>query len=117
MENYLYFIMTCSLNFQRLSPNTWKSALATRNDNETNFVFFPEKVIETKEEILRQALLKHKLALQPNKHIQIRKTISETFHHFFENDPRKLFEQGKYDAGIVLNIVQKDMKKNFPYLS
>ena len=116
-ENYLYFIMTCSLNFQRLSPKTWESALATWNDKETNFVFFPEKVINTEEEILRHALLKHKLALQPNKHIQIWKTISETFHNFFKDDPRKLFEKGKFDAKEVLNIVQKEMKKEFPYLS
>ncbi len=116
-ENYLYFIMTCSLNFQRSSPNTWKSALATWNDQETSFVFFPEKVVRAKEETLRQALLKHKLALQPNKHIQIWKTISGTFHNYFEDDPRNLFKKGNYSSDQVLYIVQKEMKKAFPYLS
>lgn len=116
-ENYLYFIMTCSLNFQRISPNTWKSALETWNDKDTNFVFFPEKVVITTEENLRKALLKHKLALQPNKHIHIWKTISETFHKHFSDDPRKLFEKWNFDALKVLEIVQKEMKKEFPYLS
>ena len=116
-ENYLYFIMTCSLNFQRISPNTWKAALATRNDQETNFVFFPEKVAQTEEEYLRKALLKHKLALQTNKHIHIWKTIAHTFHKFFNDDPRKLFEICKYDTAQVLHLTQKVMKKDFPYLS
>ncbi len=116
-ENYLYFTMTCSLNFQRLSPNTWKSALETWNDKETNFVFFPEQVVKTTEDTLRKALLKHKLALQPNKHIHIWKTISQTFHNDFNNDPRNLFKKSNYDVEKVLNIVQIEMKKSFPYLS
>lgn len=116
-ENYLYFIMTCSLNFQRISPNTWAAALKTWNDDETQFVFFPEKVINTDDEILRKALLKHKLALQPNKHIQIWKTIMQTWHKYFENDPRNLFKKWNYEVENILNIVQKEFKKDFPYLS
>lgn len=116
-ENYLYFIMTCSLNFQRLSPNTRKSALATWQDENTRFVFFPEKVVERQEEEIRMALLKHKLALQPNKHIAIRKTISETWNTYFNNDPRNLFKQNDFDVLNILNVVQKEMKKQFPYLS
>lgn len=116
-ESYLYYTMTCSLNFQRNSPKTWESALSTWNDKETQFVFFPEKVVKTETEQLRQALLKHKLALQPNKHIDIWTKISSTFNNDFNNDPRELFRKGEYDANLVLNIVQKDMKKQFPYLS
>jgi len=116
-ENYLYYTMTCSLNFQRSSPKTWQSALDTWNDNETQFVFFPEKVYETDVENLRAALLKHKLALQPNKHIEIWSRISETFNKEFDADPRGLFKSGDYDTEKVLNIVVKEMKKGFPYLS
>ena len=116
-ENYLYFIMTCSLNFQRLSPNTWKSALNTRNDSETRFVFFPELVVKSSEEELRKALLKHKLALQPIKHTQIWKTISYTWNTYFDNDPRNLFKKWDFEVSNILKILQKDMKKDFPYLS
>lgn len=116
-ENYLYFIMTCSLNFQRISPKTWESALNTWNDSETNFVFFPEKVINTEIEILRKSLLKHKLALQPQKHIDIWKTIQYTWNKYFQNDPRILFEKWEYEVSKILKIVQNDMKKDFPYLS
>lgn len=116
-ENYLYFIMTCSLNFQRNSPKTWQSAFNTWNDPETRFVFSPEKVIKTDIENLRRSLLKHKLALQPNKHIVIWSTIMKTWADQFNADPRNLFKQGNYDAELILKIVTKDMKKSFPYLS
>lgn len=116
-ENYLYFIMTCSLNYQRVSPNTWKSALATWSDPKTNFVFFPEKVVKTDTESLGDALLKHKLALQPNKHTEIWQKISKTWHESFNDDPRQLLKQGDYDVMKILEIVQKKMKKGFPYLS
>lgn len=116
-ENYLYFMLTCSLNFQRSSPVTWKSALATWNDPETNFVFFPEKTVFRNVEVLRAALLKHKLALQPNKHIEIWTKITTTLNSYFDNDPRKLFEKGEFDAAKILSIMQKEMKANFPYLS
>lgn len=116
-ENYLYFVMTCSLNFQRVSPNTWKSALETWNDPETNFVFFPEKVVMVTDEKLRQSLLKHKLALQPNKHIDIWKRISATWHNHFNDDPRELISRGENDVIKILDIVCVQMKKDFPYLS
>ena len=109
--------MTCALNFQRLSPNTRKSALATRKDKETRFVFFPEDVVIRSEDKVRKALLKHKLALQPNKHISIWRTISLTWHEHFADDPRNLFAQCEYDVDRILLCVQKDMKKQFPYLS
>lgn len=116
-ENYLYFFNTCSLNFQRLSPATWRSALETWDDKETQFVFFPELVVTSSEEKLRSALLKHKLALQPNKHIAIWLKIAQTLNTHFDNDPRELLKKGNYDASIILEIIQTKMKKDFPYLS
>ena len=116
-DNYLYYIMTCSLNFQRSSPNTWQSALDTWNDPDTNYVFYPERVVETPIEKLRESLTKHNLALQPNKHVAIWQTISNTFYREFHSDPRTLFETANYDTESVLKMVQIQLKKDFPYLS
>jgi len=116
-DNYLYFILTCSLNFQRSSPKTWQSALATWKDKKTRFVFYPESVVDCDTQSLRQALMKYKLALQPNRHIEIWQRLSITFHTYFKDDPRNLFIKANYDAKEVLRIVQKDMKRDFPYLS
>lgn len=116
-ENYLYFMNTCSLNFQRSSPTTWKSALNTWNDEATRFVFFPEMVVKRSLDELREALLKYKLALQPNKHIQIWNKLACTYNSYFNNDPREIFKKGQYDAVQVLCMLQKEMKSDFPYLS
>src|SRR3989338_2497066 len=75
-ENYLYFTLPPTINFQRSSPAMWRAALATWEDPETNYVFFPEKVAEKKFEQVQKDLLRHKLALQQNKHPKIWTTIS-----------------------------------------
>lgn len=116
-ENYLFLILTCALNFQRSSPATWQSALKTWNDSETQFLFFPEKVVTTDIEQIRSALLKHRLGLQPNKHTDIWYRIAQTFHQHFHDDPRELFKSADFDVMRILNLIQKEMKTDFPYLS
>ena len=65
---------------------------------------------------LREYLLKYKIALQPNKHIstwhRISKTISENW-----GSISKLLEFVDYDFLKLRNIIQKQFKKDFPYLS
>jgi hypothetical protein len=115
-ENYLYFTLPPTINFQRSSPAMWKAALATWNDPAANYVFFPEKVTRKKFEQVQKDLLKHKLALQQNKHPTIWTTISNSFHKFFGGDPRNLLEKGEYDAGKILALIQIEHKDKFPYL-
>ncbi|MEK7105127.1 MAG: hypothetical protein AAB865_00360 [Patescibacteria group bacterium] len=115
-ENYLYFTLPPCLNFQRSSPAMWKSALATWEDPETNYLFYPEQVVATPLEKVRADLLKHKLSLQPNKHTQIWTKISATLHERFADDPREVLKGGKMDAQKVLNLLQVTHKDHFPYL-
>src|SRR3989338_5916479 len=115
-ENYLYFTLPPTINFQRSSPAMWRAALATWEDQETNYVFFPEKVAEKKFEQVQKDLLRHKLALQQNKHPKIWTTISSAFHKLFGGDPRNLLEKGEYDAGRIISLIQIEHKEDFPYL-
>src|SRR3990167_8519937 len=78
-ERYLYFTLPVSINFQRSSPAMWRSALATWNDEKTNYLFFPEFVIKENRDKVQKDLMKHKLALQRNKHTDIWIKLSETF--------------------------------------
>lgn len=114
--NYLYFTLPVCINFQRSSPAMWKSALATFLDDKTNYVFLPEKVVETPPSKLQQDLVKHKLALQPNKHTEIWSKISTAFNLLFDNDPRKLLQKSRHDVKNVIHILQKEHVDNFPYL-
>ena len=115
-ERLAYFTLPMALNYQRNSYKLWEAALATFNDPKTKFVFDVRKVTNKTDQQLRTALLKHKLALQPNKHIQTWKTISKTIAANWGS-----FE--KFVASIngdFLNLkkmVEKGHKKGFPYLS
>jgi hypothetical protein len=116
-ENYLYFTLPVCINFQRSSPMMWASALATWQDETTRYVFFPEQLVESPPEQIRADLVKHKLALQPNKHTLIWTTIAKTLHNYYENDPRKIVAEAESDAGKLISLLQKTHRKRFPYLS
>ena len=45
IENYLYFTLPMSLNYQRNSYKLWESAKKTYEDSKTNFIFSPKKVL------------------------------------------------------------------------
>jgi hypothetical protein len=115
-ENYLYFTLPPCLNFQRNSPAMWKSALATWEDPETHYLFFPEKTALTPFEKIQQDLGKHKLGLQPNKHTEIWTKISTTLYAQYNSDPRKLIEEADHDAGKLIHILQVAKRKEFPFL-
>lgn len=116
-ENYLYFTLPVCINFQRNSPAMWAAALATWEDETTRYVFFPEKLAETPIEQIRADLVRHKLALQPNKHVLIWTTIAKTLHDHYQDDPRKIIEEADSDAGELIQLLQKTHRKRFPYLS
>lgn len=116
-ENYVYFTLPPCINFQRHSPALWASALKTWDDPETNYVFFPEKLATQSREKIQKALLKHKLALQPNKHTDIWMTVSKSFHDHFEDDPRKLIKAGGNDVQGIHEIIQIEKREEFPYIS
>mgnify|MGYP002399786296 CR=1 FL=1 len=116
-ENYLYFTLPVSLNFQRSSPAMWASALKTYEDEETRFVFFPEVAVSRSFEELQVALVKHKLALQRNKHTEIWQKIATTLFEQYESNPRLIIKAGQNCVVRIKNLIQVTNKKSFPYLS
>ncbi len=112
----VYFTLPMSLNYQRDSYKLWESVLKTFNDSETRTVFDVKSSANLDEEQLRKLLLKHKIALQPNKHIATWQKISKTI---LENwgSISNLLEFADYDFLKLKDIVQKQFKKGFPYLS
>jgi len=95
----------------------WAAALKTYQDPKTNYLFFPEEVVKHAREEVQRDLLKHKLALQQNKHTDIWITISRSFHNHFTDDPRELLKAGNWDVLGIHQIIQKDFRKDFPYIS
>ena len=116
-DNYLYFTLPVCINFQRSSPAMWQSALATFNDPETNYLFYPEKLAQTDIEKIRADLLKHKLALQPNKHTLIWTTIAGSLHSLYNNDPRQMILESGNCVRTLIDTLQGPKRRHFPYLS
>ncbi len=111
-----YFTLPMALNYQRDSYKLWEAALETFNDSETRFVFDVAKVASRTEDDLRVALMKYRLALQPNKHIQTWKTISQTIHSNW-GSVKSFIDSAAGDFLKLRQIVTQDFKKGFPYLS
>lgn len=111
-----YFTLPMALNYQRDSYKLWEAVHKTFNDPETRFVFDTAAVSIASEDDVRKALMKYKIALQPNKHVNTWRTIAKTindkwgsFINFFEAT-----------GGSFMNLrrlVKIDHKKGFPYLS
>jgi hypothetical protein len=116
-ENYLYFTLAPCLNFQRNSPALWQAALKTYHDSDTQYLFFPERVVNVTREKIQADLLKHKLSLQKNKHTDIWIVICKAFFEHYDSDPRQLFIRNDWDVRKILETIQITYRKNFPYLS
>ncbi len=65
---------------------------------------------------VRADLLKHRLALQPNKHVLIWTTIARTLHDYYHDDPREVINEAGGDAGELIRLLQVTHRKRFPYL-
>ena len=117
LENYLYFTLPMTLNYQRNSYELWKAANKTYQDKETRFVFFPKEVLNHSFFEVQTALTKYKVALQKNKQTEIWIALCQTFVDFFDGDIRKLFDTFHNDVDKIREFVQKKEKKRFPYLS
>jgi hypothetical protein len=116
-NNYHFLTLPMALNYQRDSYALWQSAAKAYLDDECRDVFFPKKVVFMTEDMLREKLLKHRVALQPNKHINTWMRISHAIAELFDGDIRQLFGDFDNDVIKIRHFMQKEQKKRFPYLS
>ncbi len=113
-ENFVYFTLPMALNYQRNSYKLWEAALQTYMESKEVFDVF--KVSNMDDEILKQKLTKHKLALQPNKQTMIWKTLCQTFANKFNGSVKNLFLENGNDIKKIKDYITEN-KKLFPYLS
>jgi len=115
-KKFAYFTLPMSLNYQRNSYKLWEAATKTFLDKKTNYLFDILLVAIKNENSIRDDLLKYKLALQPNKHINTWSRISKGFADSVEDIPG-FFKKYNYDVLKIKDVIQKEHKKEFPYLS
>lgn len=114
-QNFMYFTLPMALNYQRNSYTLWECANRMYADNEAKEVFDSKSVCIMPEELLKEYLVKYKVALQPNKQPLIWKRICETVEYHFNGDIRNLFILNGYSVQRIKEHIQKN-KKDFPYL-
>lgn len=117
LENYNYFTLPMALNYQRNSYKLWEGANKTWKDEETRFVFNTRKVENSDFEKVKEALVKYRVALQPNKQVEIWVKLCKTFNELFNGDIRKIFEINNNNVEKIRKYIQQDNKAKFPYLS
>lgn len=114
-ENYMYFTLPMALNYQRNSYVLWECANRMYADEAARSVFDSKAVCAMSEEVLRDYLVKYKVALQPNKQPVIWKTLCETIENTLDGDIRNLFLYNDFSVKKVKDYIQSH-KKEFPYL-
>ena len=112
-ENYLYFTLPMSLNYQRSSYKLWESAKLTYEDETTNFIFNPKRVLKSSFEDVQHALIKYRLALQKDKQTKIWIKLCDTIVNLLNGDIRNLFSMCNYDVNKIRDFMQKQHKKRF----
>ncbi|MDO8272421.1 MAG: hypothetical protein Q7U82_10980 [Gammaproteobacteria bacterium] len=116
-DNFHFLTLPMALNYQRNSYTLWKAAAITFLDQSTVDIFDPRKVVLMDISEVREKLTKHKLALQPNKHIDTWMRISTAINKLSNGDIRELFKVNDLDVIKLRKCIQVDNKKDFPYLS
>ncbi len=114
-ENYMYFTLPMSLNYQRNSYVLWECANRMYRDENTRQVFDSKAVCNMEEERLKEYLVQYKVALQPNKQPTIWKTLCETVENKLNGDIRDMFSVNKYSVQKIKEYIANN-KRSFPYL-
>ncbi|WP_252188323.1 hypothetical protein [Bacillus mycoides] len=72
-DNKLMDVLTLAmaLNYQRNSYTLWESVVKAYQDETTKWIFSPNAVANSEIDILQNALLFHRVGLQPNRHPEI----------------------------------------------
>lgn len=107
-----------SLNYQRNSYTLWQAVAQAYHDAGSRWIFHPRAVSESDPADLRQVLLRHRVALQPNRHPEIWHRVCKGIAQASpKGDVFGLIESVDYDIAGLKTMMQITRKSDFPYLS
>lgn len=115
-ELALYFTLGMALNYQRNSYSLWKACTAAFDDVHTRWVFDPSAASKADLGTLSEALLLHRVALQPNRHPRIWQQNAQGLVKHASGSVKELFAKSEFDLGAVRSFIV-DRKSSFPYLA
>ena len=107
-----------SLNYQRNSYTLWRSVAEAYLDDAARWIFTPLAAAECNLNELRDALLRHRVGLQPNRHPEIWQRVAKGITGSSpRGDVLGLIESAGRDIAKLKEIMQIKRKPEFPYLS
>ena len=116
-ETFLFMVtFTTALDYMRNAEELWKSSISTVKDDEVNWVFNPNTVINRGKDELSKALEKYGLAKKKKRDVEIWFNLSQTFSRKYSS-LKDLFEEYDYDVLSMFKDFQKNRKEEFPSLS
>lgn len=111
-----YLTLGMCLNYQRNSYSLWESCTKGYYSSNDKWIFDPNLVATKGDEILREVLVRHKIALQPNKHVNNWRRVSEGIVSFGKGNMANILEENNFDIAVIREFIQTN-KKSFPYLA
>lgn len=111
-----YFTLGMSLNYQRNSYALWRSCTAAFEDPTAQWVFSPQAVLAAPLDALAEVLVRHKVALQPNRHPAIWRENAAGLMRHADGRIQDLFQSHDFDLGRIRAFVTEN-KRDFPYLA
>ncbi|TCP53906.1 hypothetical protein EV586_105252 [Tumebacillus sp. BK434] len=110
--------LAMALNYQRNSYSLWEAVANAYRDEQTRWVFTPHKAMKSGRAQLAEALLHHRVALQPNRHPEIWQRVAAGIANSSSlGDVTGLIESADSDLAVLKQIMQGTRKAEFPYLS
>ncbi|MFO6465353.1 hypothetical protein ACK8OR_13235 [Jannaschia sp. KMU-145] len=111
-----YLTLGMCLNYQRNSYKLWEACTSAYDTEADRWVFDPMVVCSSGEDQLREVLVRHRIALQPNKHVGNWYRLCGGIVQFGDGDVRNILKQNSYDIDLVRSFIQEN-RKFFPYLA
>lgn len=110
--------LAMALNYQRNSYKLWEAVLKAYQDEETKWIFNTKVVANCNIDILQDALLLHRVGLQPNRHPEIWQRVAKGIMNSSEKgNVQGLIESVHFDILPLKELMQGTRKAEFPYLS
>lgn len=110
--------LSMALNYQRNSYTLWQAVVKAYHDEKTKWIFHPKTVASSDIAILREALLLHRVGLQPNRHPEIWHRVAQGIVRSSPNgDVEGLLASVHYNIHSLKELMQNTRKSEFPYLS
>ncbi|MFJ7667515.1 hypothetical protein ACIQXI_10415 [Lysinibacillus sp. NPDC097195] len=110
--------LSMALNYQRNSYTLWQSVVKAYQDEKTKWIFQPKTVVSSDITELREALLLHRVGLQPNRHPEIWYRVAQGI---VRSSPKGnvegLVESVQFKIHSLKELMQNTRKSDFPYLS